>query len=60
MPDIDLVPSMFDRLADPGLARRAVTQGYSVRELEAAIREDLLDLLNTHRPPEGMFEGNPG
>jgi type VI secretion system lysozyme-like protein len=59
MPDLDLVPSVFDRLADPDLAIRAATQGYPIRDLEAAIREDLLDLLNTHRPPEGMFAGNP-
>src|SRR5262245_33891384 len=59
MPDPDLVPSVFDRLADPDLATRAATQGYSVRELEEAVRDDLLDLLNTHRPPEGSFAGNP-
>jgi type VI secretion system protein ImpF len=50
---------MFDRLVDPDLALKATTQGYSVRELEEAVRDDLLDLLNTHRPPEGTFDGNP-
>src|SRR5262249_1166521 len=59
MPEPDLGPSVFDRLADPALATRAATQGYSVRELEDAVRDDLLDLLNTHRPPEGSFAGNP-
>lgn len=59
MDEVDLVPSMFDRLVDPSLASRAATQGYSVRELEEAVRNDLLDLLNTHRPPVGTFAGNP-
>ncbi len=59
MPEIELVPSMFDRLVDPALASKAATQGYSLRELEEAVREDLLDLLNTHRPPEGTFTGIP-
>jgi type VI secretion system protein ImpF len=59
MPEFDLVPSVFDRLVDPALASKAVTQGYSFRELEDAVRGDLLDLLNTHRPPEGIFDGNP-
>jgi type VI secretion system protein ImpF len=59
VPDPDLVPSVLDRLADPDLASRAAAHGYSVRELEEAIRDDLLDLLNTHRPPEGTFTGNP-
>src|SRR6476469_5129515 len=59
MPDYDLVPSVYDRLLDPALASKAATQGYTFRELEDAVRADLLDLLNTHRPPEGTFDGNP-
>jgi type VI secretion system protein ImpF len=59
MPEPDLVPSVFDRLADPALASRANIQGYSIRDLEEAVRDDLLDLLNTHRPPEGSFPGTP-
>lgn len=41
------IPSFLDRLIDP-----AQTQSF-----KSVLLRDVEDLLNTHRPPEGQFEG---
>jgi type VI secretion system protein ImpF len=49
-PNQGLIPSILDRLIDPeGAAGTAWRRGYGFDQLEAAVRRDLEDLLNTRQ-----------
>jgi type VI secretion system protein ImpF len=52
-----LRPSVLDRLIDAGSSGTPDRPGYTLRQMENAIRRDLEDLLNTRRPPEHFSEG---
>ena len=52
-----LMPSVLDRLIDAESAGTPARQGYGLAQMEDAVRRDLEDLLNTRRPPEGLFDG---
>jgi type VI secretion system protein ImpF len=51
---------VLDRLIDPESSGTAWRRGYGVEQMEAAVRRDLEDLLNTHQPishiPEAFAE----
>jgi type VI secretion system protein ImpF len=47
-----LQPSVLDRLIDAESAGTRDRPGYTLRQMENAVRRDLEDLLNTRRPPE--------
>jgi type VI secretion system protein ImpF len=47
-----LQPSVLDRLIDADSGGTPDRPGYSLRQMEDAVRRDLEDLLNTRRPPE--------
>jgi type VI secretion system protein ImpF len=47
-----LQPSVLDRLIDAESAGTPDRPGYTLRQMENAVRRDLEDLLNTRRPPE--------
>jgi type VI secretion system protein ImpF len=47
-----LQPSVLDRLIDAESGGTADRPGYTLRQMEDAVRRDLEDLLNTRRPPE--------
>jgi len=47
-----LHPSLLDRLIDAESAGTQDRRGYTLRQMENAVRRDLEDLLNTRRPPE--------
>jgi type VI secretion system protein ImpF len=47
-----LKPSVLDRLIDAGSEGTTDRPGYTLRQMEDAVRRDLEDLLNTRRPPE--------
>jgi type VI secretion system protein ImpF len=44
-----LMPSVLDRLIDPQSAGTAARHGYSLEQIEAAVRRDVEELLNTHQ-----------
>jgi type VI secretion system protein ImpF len=50
-----LQPSLLDRLIDAESAGTPDRPGYTLRQMENAVRRDLEDLLNTRRPPEMIF-----
>jgi type VI secretion system protein ImpF len=52
-------PSLLDRLIDAGSSGTPDRRGYSVRQMEEAVRRDLEDLLNTRRPPDRDGDGRP-
>jgi type VI secretion system protein ImpF len=45
-----ITPSILDRLIDPSSAGTVAQRGYTVEQMEVAVRRDLEDLLNTHQP----------
>ncbi len=47
-----LKPSVLDRLIDAASEGTTDRPGYTLRQMEDAVRRDLEDLLNTRRPPE--------
>jgi type VI secretion system protein ImpF len=47
-----LQPSVLDRLIDSQSGGTPDRPGYTLRQMEDAVRRDLEDLLNTRRPPE--------
>jgi type VI secretion system protein ImpF len=49
-----LKPSVLDRLIDAESAGTRDRPGYTLRQMENAIRRDLEDLLNTRRPPKRL------
>jgi type VI secretion system protein ImpF len=49
-----LLPSMLDRLIDPGSGGTHSRRGYSVDQMIDAVRRDLEDLLNTRRTNIGL------
>jgi type VI secretion system protein ImpF len=59
-PEQGLLPSVLDRLIDPESAGTAWRHGYGVEQMEAAVRRDLEELLNTRqtftRPPDEFPE----
>jgi type VI secretion system protein ImpF len=52
-----LKPSVLDRLIDAESAGTKDRPGYTLAQMENAVRRDLEDLLNTRRPPADFFEG---
>jgi type VI secretion system protein ImpF len=44
-----LMPSVLDRLIDPQSAGTAARHGYSLEQIEASVRRDVENLLNTHQ-----------
>jgi type VI secretion system protein ImpF len=59
VPQIDpfqtLNPSVLDRLIDAESAGTKERRGYTLRQMENAVRRDLEDLLNTRRPPDRIL-----
>jgi type VI secretion system protein ImpF len=53
-----LQPSVLDRLIDAESAGTPDRPGYTLRQMEDAVRRDLEDLLNTRRPPENAEDEN--
>ncbi len=57
---LGLQPSILDRLIDPESAGTSILLGYSERQMLAAVRRDLEDLLNTRQSfsdiPDGYRE----
>ena len=51
-----LMPSVLDRLIDAESAGTPTRQGYTLSQMEDAVRRDLEDLLNTRRPVVAHFE----
>jgi type VI secretion system protein ImpF len=49
-----LQPSVLDRLIDAESGGTPDRPGYTLRQMEDAVRRDLEDLLNTRRPPENV------
>jgi type VI secretion system protein ImpF len=49
-----LQPSVLDRLIDAESGGTPDRPGYTLRQMENAVRRDLEDLLNTRRPPESV------
>jgi type VI secretion system protein ImpF len=49
-----LQPSVLDRLIDATSGGTPDRPGYTLRQMEDAVRRDLEDLLNTRRPPENV------
>ena len=47
-----LTPSVFDRLTDPEAGGAGMRIGYTLEQMMTAVRIDLEELLNTHRPYE--------
>ena len=54
--ELGLQPSILDRLIDPESAGTAILVGYSERQMLAAVRRDLEDLLNTRQTHVGLPE----
>jgi len=54
-----LQPSVLDRLIDAESVGTRDRPGYTLRQIEDAVRRDLEDLLNTRRPPE-IVTGDDG
>jgi type VI secretion system protein ImpF len=59
-PHQGLQPSILDRLIDPNSRGNSLIRGYKVEQMEAAVRRDLEDLLNTRQSlgalPEGLAD----
>jgi type VI secretion system protein ImpF len=49
-----LMPSLLDRLTDPGSGGTAWRRGYGVEQMTEAVRRDLEDLLNTRQSTYGL------
>ena len=49
-----LMPSIIDRLIDPGSGGTAWRRGYGVEQMIQAVQRDLEDLLNTRQSHEGL------
>jgi type VI secretion system protein ImpF len=49
-----LMPSIIDRLIDPGSGGTAWRRGYGVEQMVQAVQRDLEDLLNTRQSHEGL------
>jgi len=49
-----LMPSLIDRLIDPGSGGTAWRRGYGVEQMIQAVQRDLEDLLNTRQSHEGL------
>lgn len=58
-PQQGLLPSIVDRLIDADSAGTAWRRGYGVEQMEAAVRRDLEDLLNTRQALSHIPEGCP-
>lgn len=54
---LGLQPSILDRLIDPESAGTSSLLGYTERQMLAAVRRDLEDLLNTRQTPSELPEG---
>ena len=48
-----LMPSLLDRLTDPGSGGTAWRRGYGVEQMTESVRRDLEDLLNTRQSTAG-------
>lgn len=55
-PQQGLMPSIIDRLIDPGSAGTAWRRGYGVEQMIDAVRRDLEELLNTRQSTAGMSQ----
>jgi len=49
-----LMPSIIDRLIDPGSGGTAWRRGYGLEQMIQAVQRDLEDLLNTRQSHEGL------
>jgi type VI secretion system protein ImpF len=49
-----LMPSVLDRLTDPGSGGTAWRRGYGIEQMTEAVRRDLEDLLNTRQSTSGL------
>jgi type VI secretion system protein ImpF len=56
-PNLPLVPSILDRLIDPGSGGTRGQSGYTIERMVQAVRRDLEDLLNTRRCAAGISAG---
>lgn len=51
-----LMPSILDRLIDPGSGGTAWRRGYGLQDMVDVVRRDLEDLLNTRQSHQGLPE----
>jgi type VI secretion system protein ImpF len=56
-PQQGLMPSILDRLTDPGSGGTAWRRGYGVEQMIDAVRRDLEELLNTRQSTHGLPAG---
>lgn len=56
---IGMMPSVIDRIIDPGSLGTSARPGFSVEDLVASVRRDVEDLLNTRQNQDRTIDGFP-